>query len=119
MALLLNICPVEINLCATRGDTSPWTFTIKSAGSAVNITGFSYLLTVDPDVDPTGSGNNLFQLTGAITDAANGIVQFGLTVGQADQTPAIYHYDLQQTDGSSKLRTIAKGIFEFKQDITK
>ena len=121
MATLLNICPEAIDLCISRGDTTPWTFTIKtgSPAVAVNITGFSFLLTVDPSSEPTGSGSNLFQLTGTITDAANGIMSFELTATQADQTPDVYFYDLQQTDGASKLRTVVKGEFEFKQDITK
>ncbi len=120
MGTLLNICPVAIDLCISRGDTTPWTFTIlNSAGAAINITGFSFLLTVDPSDEPTSSANNLFQLTGTITDAANGVVQFELSAVQADQTPSVYFFDLQQTDGAGKLRTIAKGEYEFKQDITK
>jgi hypothetical protein len=121
MAILLNICPVAIDLCISRGDTTPWTFTILKADGVTPepITGFSYLLTVDPSDEPVDSVNNLFQLTGTITDGPNGVVQFELTAGDADQTPNEYFFDLQQTDGSSKIRTIAKGTFEFKQDITK
>ena len=119
MATLLNICPVEIDLCISRGDTTPWTFTIKSNGAPVPITGFSYLLTVDPSDEPADAVNNLFSLTGTITDGPNGVVEFELSAVQADQTPDVYFFDLQQTDGASKLRTIAKGEFEFKQDITK
>lgn len=119
MASLLNICPVEIDLCISRGDTTPWTFTIKLSGAVVNITGFSYLLTVDPSDEPADAVNNLFQLTGTVTDGPNGIVEFSMSVSQADQTPDQYFYDLQQTDGSSNIRSVAKGGFEFKQDITK
>ena len=119
MATLLNICPEEIDLCISRGDTTAWTFTIKSDGTAIDITGFSYLLTVDPSDEPTGSGSNLFQLTGTLTFPLVGIVSFQMTALQADQTPSEYFYDLQQVDGSGNIRTIAKGTFEFKQDITK
>lgn len=120
MALFLNICPVELDICVTRGDTTPWTFTVKSDSTTpVDITGFSFILTVDPSDEPSGAGDNLFALTGAITDALNGIVQFSMSVAQADQTPNVYFHDLQMTDGASALRTIAKGEFEFKQDITK
>ncbi len=121
MVTLLNICPVIINLCISRGDTVPWTFTMKTGTplAVVNITGFSFLLTVDPSDAPTGSANNLFQLTGTITDAPNGIVQFEMSAVQADQTPNTYHYDLQQTDGAGKIRSVVKGEFEFQQDTTK
>ena len=120
MAQHLNICPEEIDICISRGDTVPWTFTVRdSAGSPVDITGFSFLLTVDPSDEPGSSTNNLFSLSGTITDALNGVVQFSMTAGQADQTPNEYFYDLQMTDGTAAIRTIAKGVFEFKQDITK
>ncbi len=121
MVALLNICPVEIDLCISRGDTTAWTFTIRSGtpAVAVDITGFSYVLTVDPNSEPTDALGNLFALTGTITDAVNGVVEFSLSAAQADQTPAEYFFDLQQTDGSSNLRTIAKGKFEFRQDISK
>ncbi len=120
MVTLLNVCPAEINLCISRGDTTPWTFTIQdSTGAAIDISGFSYLLTVDPNEEPTDAVNNLFQLTGTLTDPTNGVVEFELSAVEADQTPAEYFFDLQQTDGASKVRTIAKGVFEFMQDITK
>lgn len=120
MATLLDICPEEIDICISRGDTVPFTFSIKdSTGAAVNITGFSFLLTVDPTEDPTTSAGNLFQLTGTITNGPGGVVQFGMTTGQANQTPAVYFFDLQMTDTAAKIRTVAKGKFEFHQDITK
>lgn len=119
MATTLDLCPIEIDLCIARGDTFPWTFTITVSGAAVNINGFTFLLTVDPSEEPADNTNNLFQLTGTITDAPNGVVEFEMSAVQADQTPNTYYYDLQWTDGASKLRSIAKGEFEFKQDVTK
>jgi hypothetical protein len=118
--LLLNVCPVEINLCISRGDTTPWTFTILKADGVTpeNITGFSYLLTVDPSDEPADAVDNLFSLTGTVTDGPNGVVQFELSVAQADNFGEFF-FDLQQTDGASKIRTIVKGAWEFKQDITK
>ena len=120
MTVSLELCPQETNLCVVRGDTTPWTFTIlDSSGAAVNISGYSFLLTVDPSEEPGDDSANLFQLTGTITDAANGVVQFAMTAGQADQVPSEYYFDLQMTDGVGSIRTVAKGVFEFKQDITK
>jgi hypothetical protein len=115
------VCTVTvIDICWERGDTYPFSFAVElEADDPINIAGRSYLLTVDPAADPINDTNNLFQLTGTITDAANGIVQFGMTALQADQTPATYYYDLQQTDGAGKIRTICKGEFKFVQDITK
>ena len=116
----LDLCPGELSICRSRGDTFPWTFTVKdAAGAPVDITGFSFLLTVDPVPDPTTNVNNLFQLSGTITNAPGGVVQFSLSTLQANQNPNDYFYDVQMTDGAGKIRTIARGTFTFEQDITK
>lgn len=120
MVTLLNVCPATIDLCITRGDTTPWTYTVKdAAGVVVDITGFTYLLTVDPSDEPADAVNNLFQLTGTVPVGTDGVVQFGLSLVQSDQTPDQYFYDVQQTDTAAKIRTIVVGGFEFKQDLTK
>lgn len=119
MATLLNVCPPTIDLCISRGDTAPWEFVVKEGGAVKDITGFTYKLTVDPIEDPTGAGNNLFELIGTVSVGTDGVVTFSLSLAQSDTTPAVYFYDLQQIDGASAIRTIAKGKFEFKQDITK
>jgi hypothetical protein len=112
--------PVEINLCRRRGDTFADEFTIKdAAGAVIDISGFSFLLTVDPSPNPTDSGNNLFQLTGSLTDPTNGVVQFAPSAVQSDQTPSVYFYDIQMTDGGGAIRTIAVGEYEIFQDVTK
>ena len=118
---VLNLCPAEVDLCFSRGDTVPWTFTIKNktTGAVINITGFSYRLTVDPSETPSNSNKNLFVLTGTITDAPNGIVEFAMTATQADQTPDVYFFDLEQTDAGLAIRTVARGKYEFQQDISK
>jgi len=117
----LILCPERVDFCISRGDTVPWTFTLKdAAGLPINITGYSFLLTVDPDEDPTSAANNLFQLVGTIVgDPLDGVVQFSLSTLQADQVPGVYWWDLQVTDSAGKIRTAAKGQFEFKQDVTK
>lgn len=112
--------PDEIDLCRARGDTFAMQFTVKdSAGVPINITGATFLMTVDPDSEPADATANLFQLTGTITDAVNGIVQFQPNATQMDQPADIYFYDIQMTDASSAIRTIAKGKFEILGDITK
>lgn len=112
--------PDVIDLCRARGDSFADEFIIKDKNRVViPITGFSFLLTVDPSPTPTGSGNNVFQLTGVITDGPNGVVEFSPTTTESDVTPQTYFYDIQQTDGGGKVRTIAKGPYDITQDITK
>ncbi len=111
--------PSDIPICRKRGDTFPITFTIKdSAGVVVDITGFTYLLTVDPEEEPIASGNNLFQLTGVVPTGTDGKVTFTLSIGEADNLGEFF-YDIQQTDGASALRTVVKSDWVFEQDITK
>ena len=118
----LNQCPEVIGLCFTRGDAPTFNFTFKdkATGALIDITGYTFLLTADPEEDPIDGANNLWQLTGAIIGAGiNGKVQFALTSSQTDQLPAVYYYDVQWIDGSGDIRTVIKGPIEFKQDITK
>lgn len=121
MALITNV-----NICRKRGDTAPFTITITddaTPGVPIDITGFSFLLTVDPAQTPDSAANNLFQLgvgTGLVlSDPANGVITVELPIGDADQTPAVYFYDLQQTDTGGFIRTILEGQWEVVQDITK
>ncbi len=122
--------PDIIPLCRKRGDSFADEFTIRepqteaqalagTPGTPIDITGFSFLLTVDIDPDPTDASNNLFQLTGSITDATGGVVDFSPSAVESDQTPDVYFYDIQQTDGGGKIRTIATGQYEITQDVTK
>ena len=105
----------------TRGDTYAIEYTVrrKSDLSAIDITGFSFLLTVDISSTPVDDSNNLFQIAGVITDAVNGVVEFRYTLVEADQEPGKYYFDVQLTDASGKIRTLEKDDYIIKQDITK
>ena len=108
------------DLSRRRGDTYGDEFAIKTELLAVvDITGYSFVLTVDPSKAPEDAANNLFTVVGAITDAPNGVVEFAPDAAQADQTPGKYYYDLQMTDTSGAIRTIDSGIYAFVQDISK
>lgn len=103
-----------------RGDTYADVFTIKSAatGTAIDLTGYTFVLTVDPDKAPVDSANNLYQLTGVLTDAANGTVEFAPTAIQANQVGTFY-YDVQMLDPLGRKRTITGGKYKYEQDISK
>lgn len=109
-----------INVTRVRGDTFSFSFRITdSAGAVVDITGFTYKLSVDTLEDPSDEVTQLFKLTGVVPTGTDGIVTFTLSEAQADQTPNTYYYDLEQTDLASKLRTPAKGEWTVTQDLTK
>lgn len=100
------------NITRTRGDTYPIEVTLGE-----DVSGGTFLLTVDPSRSPVDDSNNLFQLTGTITDAPGGVVEFAVTEQQADHVGRFY-YDVQMTRGGL-VYTVAAGGIRFVQDITK
>jgi hypothetical protein len=108
------------NIERKRGDTyaNEWVIKSRSTGLPVNITGYSFLLTVDPSPGPGGSATNLFQIVGNIVDAAAGRVEFAPSALQADNIGSFF-YDVQMIDGAARKRTFDSGTYLLKQDITK
>ena len=108
------------DLTRKRGDTyADQIVVVDSTGVVVDITGYSFVLTVDPSNAPSSAANNLFSLTGGIIDAVNGVVEFAPTALQADQAPGRYWYDVQMTDVGAAIRTIVTGRYTIEQDISK
>ncbi len=111
--------PDTVNLCRTKGDTFADQFTIQTAaGVAVDITGASFLLTVDPNPDPTSAATNLFQVAGVIVTPAAGILTVTPSAANVNIDPDTYFYDLQMTDGSGGIRTVAAGTYEILPQVT-
>jgi hypothetical protein len=103
-----------------RGDTYGETITVTdSTGTAIDITGYSFVLTVDPEKAPATAANNMFSITGTILSAVSGTVEFAPSALQADQTPGTYYYDVQLVDGAGRIRTIALDKWVVTQDISK
>jgi len=107
-----------------RGDTTAFTVTIEEPnGTLVDVTGYSFIFTVDPSKAPAAGGGELYSLSVGsgitISDGPNGEITIGMSVSDSDQTPGDYFYDLQMTDLGSLITTILKGDYEVIQDITK
>lgn len=102
-----------------RGDTHPLTFALTDNDSvAIDITGFSFLLTVDPAEEPTDGVNNVFSIAGVILSAVGGTFKFTLSTGQSDNLGEFF-YDIEMIDAASAIRTISKDAWTWEQDITK
>ncbi len=118
----------DLEICRFRGDTKAVKRVITQEGSpsVVDISLFSFLMTVNTVKNPDISvspvlGVELFQIVGTITNGPGGQFEFQYT---ASPNPAAldagnYFYDMQMTDGAGIIRTIAKGKYLVKQDITK
>ncbi len=101
-----------------RGDTYADEFVITKNGQPIDITGASFLLTVDPTKNPTTSANNLYQLVGVVSGTPpNQVVSFAPTASQANQLGKFF-YDLQMTLGGV-VRTVVLDKYTYVQDITK
>lgn len=104
-----------------RGDTyaDEITVTSETTGAAINITGYSFKMTLDPAKDPMDDSTKLYEVIGTILDPITGRVEFAPSVPQADQLPGTYYYDIQMVDGAGRKRTIALDKYVYQQDITK
>jgi len=119
--------PVVLDITRARGDDFSFTLTFtNSAGTPMDTDLYDWLLTVDPSSTPGSPGNNLFQLIPVASSASppDGKITINLTLAQADQVPATYFHDIQRTltgspQPANAVRSIAKGKWIVKQDITK
>lgn len=103
-----------------RGDTAADRFVVKNQdGTVVNITGYTFKLTVSSEKNPPNESAQLYQLTGTIVDAPNGVVEFAPSTLQANQPAHRYYYDVQMTDTGTRITTLAKDVYDYIQDITK
>jgi len=105
-----------------RGDSYPLELTIKdkSSGLVIDLTGYSFKFTVDSKENPADETTNLFVVDGVLDgDPTTGKISFTPTASNTDLSPKDYYYDVQMTDASNNIRTIAKGRFKITQDITK
>lgn len=104
----------------TRGDTysDEFVFLDRTTKQPLLLVGCSFLMTLDQFKEPVDSSTVLYQLTGVILNPTNGRVLFTPSEMQADQVGKWY-YDIQMTDGFGGKRTLVRGSYKYKQDITK
>lgn len=103
-----------------RGDTYADEFIIKSkaTGRPLNLTGYTFFMTLDPNKAPTDDSTMLYKLAGTIVDAAAGRVEFAPSLAQANAVGS-YYYDVQMIDSAGRVRTVMSGKYKYEQDITK
>ena len=105
-----------------RGDSYPAEIHIvnTNTGDALDITGYTFKLTVDTNKNPADDSTKLFELLGNIDpDPTTGKVAFTPTPENNDLVPKNYYYDIEMTDPMGYVRTIAKNKWIIVQDITK
>ena len=119
--------PTECDIEKRRGDTKDISILLKdSSGSALDVTGYTALLTINTSKTPDLSvspevGEEVFQAVGAPNSpGTDGILRFDMAAfGASPYVPvANYFYDVQVTDASGEIFTPLIGAFKVKQDIT-
>ncbi len=111
-----------------RGDSYPLEMRIKDKATKeyIDLTGYTFVLTVDPSKTPIDDTNNVFQVPGVLGDQVSdtGLVSFTPTAANTDHV-GIFYYDIQMIDADSNRRTIPKHPkgkkykFTLGQDISK
>ncbi len=107
-----------------RGDSYPIELTIKDKenSAAIDITGYSFTMTVNSEKDPADDANLQFFIAGVVDPdqvVNKGKVAITPSVDHTDLPSATYYYDIEMTDLSGNVRTIGKDKFKITQDITK
>lgn len=103
-----------------RGDTRPDKFTLTTAaGAVVDITGYTFRLTVNKRKNPTDITAQVFTVTGTITNATAGQYEFRPSAGQVNVPPGTYYYDVEVTDTGGYVTTLGVGSYIFVQDVSK
>lgn len=118
---MANFCPTSENICVSRGDSPVIRFRVTDEdGVLEDITGWSFIFTVNTSPDPADDADQVFQISiPSIGDGTSGIVDIQPSTAQTDETPDVYFYDLQATTPTPSVRTLKAGEFEIRQDITK
>ena len=105
-----------------RGDDWTVKFTLTdSNGQVLDITGYSYWMTLKSDPTAADPGNaQVGPIVAGSPDASQGIVYITIPKAQTELlTPGSYHYDLQQVDDQGKVQTLLIGKVSVAADITR
>lgn len=103
-----------------RGDTKPVVVTLMNGGVPLNLTGCTnFVMTADPEREPTTSAANIFSITGSISgDPLVGMIEFLPSAIEMDHVGNFY-FDVQYSDARGFTTTAGKDKLILKQDITK
>ena len=107
-----------------RGDDWTIKLTLTSDGSALNITGNTYWLTLKENVDDADPGALQVTATPDIstspTEASQGIIYIKASRTETTNLAAkTYNYDVQQVDSSGNVQTLLIGKVKVVKDITR
>ena len=105
------------NIIIDQGATFELTVTVKTGGSALNLSNYSGR----SSMRLTQEGSQIATFTVAVTDASNGVLKMSLTPAQTNAiTAGRYLYDLEIFTGSDAIvNRIIEGHVELKRGVTR
>ncbi len=104
-----------------RGDFYSKTFVFKDrvTQQVLDLTDYSFTLTVSSNVNPPDEVDKLFSVAGVVTEPLLGKVVFNFLQEHTNIPPKEYFYDIEMSKSTNYKRTIYKDKFIIYQDITK
>ena len=108
-----------IDLEVIRGDTKQFNITVRDSNSDLfDLTGYTMVFTAKSNVE-LSDDNAEITSTATISVPASGVGAFTLTPSDTAVGVKTYLYDIQISNGTDSVYTIAQGDFKVTQDITK
>ena len=103
-----------------RGDSYPLVYVLrnKTTGLAINITDYTFKLTVSSEKDPVDESSKKFSVDSVIVSATEGRFSFLPTEANNSEVGKFF-FDIQMTTALGHKKTIAKDKYIISQDIGK
>ena len=107
------------DLSIYEGEDKTWTVTIlDSAGSPVDITGYTFLFTVKETITDTDANAIIQKEITTHSDPTNGVTQIALDSADTVDKEGKYLYDYQWVDTATKRKVVLKNAtFEIEQRV--
>lgn len=108
----------EVNILRSTLDTDDIVLTLKQNELAIDVTGWTADLTINPEKDATDSGTNVFEADGApLSPATDGKIAIDMSLFNV--AAGKYFYDIRIIDDAGKGRESLAGKFTVTQRIPK
>jgi len=103
-----------------RGDDNPITLTITdSAGDAVDITGYTFFMTVKKTYEDSDTDAIISKTVKNHTDPTGGITTITLTNSDTSKAAGVYKYDIQMKTDANLVYTLTVDDFILNDDVTR
>ena len=107
------------NLVVTRGDTLALNINVTVDGAVVDITGWTFMLTIKLNEDDTDVNAKIWKNVTTHPDPTHGRTVIIVTPAEIDALVGDYYYDIEYRDSYGSVKTPMEGIITFGRDVTR